>query len=376
MPLPPVLQVTGPPGQAGAAYGTAARDLVVANLERYRARFRDQAGLDDAAVAVAGEAFRAVTVEHHPRISAMLDGLAEGAGVPRADIYAINARTELLYGHQPALDGCTAVGVLGTHTADGHLLMAQNWDWHPDQRGMMLLLHTVDERGHTVFALTEAGMLAKAGLNGAGVGLCLNMLACDRDGLTARPGVPYHVLARAILEAGFLSRATAAVCRSPRNASVNLLLGQAGHRAHGDPAAGGELIDLELVPGDVGWLHPDRGTIAHANHLEAVTSVRDVEKDWGGSSLYRAARARRLLAGYLAGGPIGSGHLVALLRDHGGYPHAICRHVDEEDDPFERSESICSLVLDLDARRFGIAPGPPCGHEYTWYDVTGAAPAA
>jgi isopenicillin-N N-acyltransferase-like protein len=370
MPLPKVT-VTGPPEAAGAAYGRTAREPIGVNLQIYRRRFRDQAGLDAAALGAAGRAFRTATAAHHPRIAAMLDGVAAGAGVDPAEIYALNARTELLYGRPaPGDEGCTAIGVLGTHTATGHLLLGQNWDWHPDQRAAMLLLHTTDERGHTVLTLAEAGMLAKTGLNSAGVGQCLTMLASGRDGRTDPPGVPYHVLARATLEADSLTWATRAACRSPRNASINLLLGQAGDPAYGDPAAGGEMIDLELVPGEVGCLHPVEGMITHANHLEAVPGVYDVQMEWGGSSLFRAARARRLLAGTVAAGKTTVDDLAGVFRDHGCFPHGICRHVDERDTALERSQSVYSILLDLDERRLGIAPGPPCGHEYSWYDVT------
>jgi isopenicillin-N N-acyltransferase like protein len=372
----PLIDVAGTREQAGAAYGRAARELIGANVDVYRRRFADQAGLDPTAVAAAGRAFRDATVAHHPAIAAMLDGVAEGAGVSPAEIYALNARTELLYGHQvPTDEGCTAIGVLGTHTATGHLLLGQNWDWHPDQRAAMLLLRTTDERGHTVLTLAEAGMLAKTGLNSAGVGQCLTMLASERDGRTDPPGVPYHVLARATLEADCLTLATRAACRSPRNASINLLLGQSGDPSHGDPAVGGEAIDLELVPGEVGILNPVDGMITHANHLEAVPGVHDLQRDWGGSSLFRAARARRLLAEVVAGGKTTTDDLVSVFRDHASFPHAICRHLDERDVPLERSQSVYSIVMDLDAGRFGIAAGPPCGNDYAWFDVAGQTPA-
>lgn len=362
----PLVSVTGSPGECGAAYGVAARDRILANVEVYLRRFQDQAGLDGPAVAAAGTAFRAATLAYHPRIAAMLDEVAAAAGVAPAQLYALNARTELLYGQpgEPAGEGCTAIGVLGTHTGTGHLLLGQNWDWHPDQGEAMLLLRTVDERGHAVLTLAEAGMLAKTGLNSAGVGQCLTMLATDRDGLTSPPGVPYHVLARATLEADSLGWATRAACRSPRNASINLLLGQAGEQP-----VDSELIDLELVPGDVGWLHPVDGMITHANHLETGLPVHDVQKDWGGSSLYRAARARRLLAETVAAGKTGPDDLVAVFRDHACLPHAICRHLDERMPVVERSVTVCSVLLDLTARRLGIAPGPPCRHEYEWLDL-------
>jgi len=55
--------------------------------------------------------------------------------------------------------------------------------------------------------------------------------------------VPYHVVLRAVLEADCLSLALRAVCRMPRSASVNLMLGQAWPKP-----GGGEVIDVELSP--------------------------------------------------------------------------------------------------------------------------------
>lgn len=355
----PVVRVAGTPAECGAGYGAAARERIGANLEAYQRRFRDQAGLDQAAVARAGTAYRDATVAHQPRIAAMLDAVAEAAGAPVALLYALNARTELL---NRTLDPeCTAIGVLGTHTATGHLLLGQNWDWHPDQREATLLLDTTDERGHRILTLAEAGMLAKAGLNSAGVGQCLNLLRCDRDGVADPPGLPYHVLVRATLEADTLAGALQAACRAPRNASVNLLLGQAGE------PDGGELIDLELVPGAAGWLHPVDGVLTHANHFQTGLPVHDRQADLGGSSLFRAARARRLLAQSAAVGKTTTDDLAAVLRDHTSFPHGICRHPDHRDPPWERSLTACSLLLDLAERRLGITDGPPCQQEYAWY---------
>ncbi|MFI6763539.1 C45 family autoproteolytic acyltransferase/hydrolase [Micromonospora sp. NPDC050417] len=378
----PVIRVEGTPERCGFDYGIAARQPIATNLDLYLRRFRVEAGLDLAAVRAAGEAFRRTTATHHPRVAQMLDGVAEGAGVGVGEIYALNARTELLFGATPtgALatptgghgsaatvpdgrdGGCTAAGVLGTHTASGNLLLGQNWDWHPDQREAMVLLATRDERGLTVLALAEAGMLAKTGLNSAGVGVCVNMLGCDRDGLPADgtpPGVPYHVLLRAALEADSLAGALKAACRGSRNSSINLLLGQAGE-------AGGELIDLELVPGDAGWLHPVDGVLTHANHLESRLPVHDTMKDYGGSSMFRSARARRLLDPAAQARKVTESDLADLFGDHASFPHAICRHVDERDALADRSETVFSVLLDLDDLRFGIASGPPCGHEYDW----------
>jgi isopenicillin-N N-acyltransferase-like protein len=382
----PLITVSGTPAECGAGYGAAGAERIRANLDLYRRRFRDEAGLGASEVRAAGQRFRKVTAALHPRIATMLDGVAEGAGEPVEDVYAPNARTELLYDaavtaararqrHTGRDGGCTAIGVLGTHTAAGHLLLAQNWDWHPDQRDAMVLLATRDERGHGVLTLAEAGMLAKAGMNTGGVGVCVNMLGCDRDGLPTgggEPGLPYHVLLRAALEADSLTWALRAVCRSPRSASINLLIGQASHEP-GVPS-GGELIDLELVPGDVGWLHPVDGVLTHANHLETSLPVYDTIKDAGGSSLFRSARARRLIAPAAAEGKVSEDDLAAVLHDHASFPLSICRHVDERDTPADVSESVYSVIFDLDEGRFGLAAGPPCGHTYTWLDLSATLP--
>jgi isopenicillin-N N-acyltransferase-like protein len=77
----------------------------------------------------------------------------------------------------------------------------------------------------------------------------------------------------------------------------------------------------------------------------------------GGSSFFRAARARRLLGD----GPIDEERIKAVLRDHGGFPQSICRHDEPDAADIDRTESLFSVVLDLDELRMSVAAGPPCG---------------
>jgi isopenicillin-N N-acyltransferase-like protein len=361
MDLPlPLINVEGTPGECGVAYGAAARSLVAANTMNYLERFA-ATGLDRSAVRRAGSLFRAASRQHAPRVAEMLDGVAEGSGVPVEEIYALNARTELLYGSGSSSGSmeCTSIGVLDTRTASGHTTLAQNWDWHPAQRPFTLLLATRDELGSTVLTLTEAGMLAKTGFNDAGLGVCVNMLTCDRDG---RPGgVPYHVLLRAVLEQRVLGSALRVACSTPRSASINLLLGQAFAAR-----VPGEIIDLEVAPGDVGVLNPVDGVITHANHFEALPAVHDTLRDIGSASFFRSARARRLLGAGSA--TVSEKELRLVLADHGGHPQSICRHDADAPSEDDRSESLYAVVLDLDERRMSIAAGPPCQAD-TYHEV-------
>ncbi|MEV8514408.1 C45 family peptidase [Dactylosporangium sp. NPDC051484] len=356
----PLIDVSGTPRECGIAYGEAAAELIAANTASYMARFATVAGIDAERARGYGALFREATRRHVPRVAEMLDGVAEGSGVAVDEVYALNGRTELIYSAEP--HECTAIGVLGERTASGHTLLAQNWDWHPDQRPYALLLATRDERGGEVLALTEAGMLAKAGLNDAGLGVCVNMLGTVRDRRDG--GVPYHVLLRAALEARHLGAAIKAVCAPPRGASINLLVGQAF--PGGTP---GEVIDLEIAPGDVGFLHPADGVLTHANHFETALSALDTLKGFGSSSFFRSARARRLLGA----GPIDEPSLRSVLCDHGGHPQSICRHDEPDVAEEDRTESLYSLVMDLDERRMSIAAGPPCtadGYHDLWVGKT------
>jgi isopenicillin-N N-acyltransferase-like protein len=352
----PLVTVSGTPRDCGVAYGAAAADLIAANTANYMARFVAVADIDAVSARGYGALFREASHRYAPRVADMLDGVAEGSGVHVDEIYALNGRTELIY--SASAHECTAIGVLGEHT-----LLAQNWDWHPDQRPYALLLATTDEFGHQVLALTEAGMLAKAGFNDAGLGVCVNMLGTTHDRRDG--GAPYHVLLRAALDARHLGAAIKAVCGTPRGASINLLLAQ----AFGDGTPG-EAIDLEVAPGDVGFRHPVDGVLTHANHFETALSAIDTLKSFGGSSFFRAARARRLLGA----GPVDEARIKHVLRDHGGHPQSICRHDEPGAPEVDRTESLYSLVMDLDERRMSIAAGPPCtAGEYhdVWLDKMG-----
>ena len=352
----PLVFLEGSYGDMGVVYGRRLAEMVDRNLRDYLRRFREVAGLSDAEVRRNGERYRVIAAGYSPAVEEMLSGIAEGSGLTPEHIFALNARTELLYGAAtPAARGdgdCTSVAVLPSRTADGHVLMGQNWDWHPEQRDFTFLLGTRDEDGFTVLTLAEAGMIAKTGLNSAGIGVCANLLVCDRD--RGGEGVPYHVLLRGALQAPTMADAIRAAANCTRISSGNILLADAG----------GEAIDLEVVPGDFGHLLPVDGLLTHANHFMSGVPVQDRRKAVSALSLLRPERARHLLEEPLGRRQVTVADLMAVFRDHYSYPNGICRHVDERDGELDRTCSVYSIVMDLTERRFLIAPHPPCEHDY------------
>ena len=350
---PGLLVVEGDYDRMGAAIGAATGELIGRNLDAYQRRFRDEAGLSAADVRRWGGRYREVAGQYDAEIRATLDGMAEGAGQPVEYVYALNARTEMLYGSAYREEGCTSLAVLGSRTADGHTLLAQNWDWNAEQGPVTFLLATRDAEGFSVLTLAEAGMLAKSGLNSAGLGVCANLLISDAD--RGGEGVPYHLLLRGVLQSRSMADAHRKVLPQPRISSGNLMIADAD----------GEAIDFEVAPGDFGYLVPDDGLITHANHFDTAIGVRDLKRAQSALSLLRPVRARHLLEPALARRDVTIADVESTLHDHYSFPDSICRHVKDGD--ADRICSVYSVIMDMDARALSIASHPACERPYaTW----------
>ncbi|PZG13342.1 C45 family autoproteolytic acyltransferase/hydolase [Nonomuraea aridisoli] len=349
---PPLIAVEGTYEEMGAELGRRTSELVERSVETYLRRFRDEAGLSGRDVLRWGGVYLDVARRYDGRIAAMLEGLAAGAGRPIEHITALNARTEMLYGTGYRDEGCTSVAVLPKHTRTGHTLLAQNWDWHPEQGPVTFLLATRDTEGFAVITLAEAGMLAKSGLNSAGLGVCANLLVSDRD--TGGDGVPYHYLLRGVLQSRTMSEAHRKALDVPRISSGNLLIADAG----------GEAIDLEVAPGVFGTLLPQDGLITHSNHFQCALPLVDRKAATSALTLLRPTRARHLLEDAAAARTLELGDIVAALRDHYSHPDGICRHVNPEVEKGQEVASVYSVVMDLDLRDLYIAAHPPCERPY------------
>lgn len=349
MTLPlPLVSVRGSYSDMGREYGRLCRQLIERNVVDYIERFDREVGTPVEEVRRLGSGFRNAVREYSPDIHEMLEGVALGSGQDADLIFALNGRTEILYGHGSREDACTSIAVTPSATADGHTLIGQNWDWHPDQKPLSLLLRTEDEDGLTVLTLTEAGMLAKSGLNSAGIAVCANLLASDRD--HAGVGIPYHCILRGVLQSRSMADALRMAADNDRVSSGNVLI------ADGD----GGVIDLELAPGDFGHLLPTDGVVVHANHFASDVDVKDLRKAKSALTLLRPTRARQVLADATGGGPIDIDSLTVVFRDHYSYPNGICRHVDPREDEDRQVASLFCMVMDVSARTMHLAEAPIC----------------
>lgn len=365
----PHVRVAGGPRERGRAYGEQARQRIGRSVEAYRDVFRAYAGWDWSRVRQEAARYEEPVAAFDERYVAEMRGIAEGAGVELEDVLAINVRTEVMFAakaraaeRSSGRDGdggrqgeCSAFAVLPEASANGHTLLGQNWDWLLHCFDTVVVLEVEQDEGPNFVSVVEAGLLAKTGMNSSGLGVVTNALVTEDD--RGEPGIPYHVLLRALMDCENLSDALATAQRGVRSSSANYLV------AHEDGVA----VDLEATPGDFSRLllsFAEDGVLLHTNHYRSPAfDRRDVSLWVMPDSPFRLERLKAAVGRARAEG-LSLDTFRAALADHANFPSGICCHPDARMEPHDRGATVASVLMDLDERRIWLADGHPCTTPY------------
>lgn len=356
----PLVRLEGAPYEQGVAHGEALRERIGENLAIYFARFERELGLSRAETLARAERYAVAVERQSAAYHAGMRGIADGSGHAFAAIAALNVRYELFYDEfqeRPIPDGCTAFALLPEATAEGHLLLGENWDWVAGVRGAVL--HTMEPDGLRTLAFTEAGIFGgKIGLNSAGLGLAINGLTSHDDDWS-RLHRPFHVRCYEILRCRTLDDAVAVVTGEKRSCSANFLLAQAPD----------QVVNVEAAPGAAQNSGCVGGCLVHANHFVDAPALGIAERnvETNPHSQRRHSRLETLLA---VERPVTMARLQSALRDHEGHPYSVCFHIDPAEPPHEYYESVASVIMDLHALTLSITDGPPCGADYVTYGIS------
>jgi isopenicillin-N N-acyltransferase like protein len=359
--------VEGGPRERGVQYGQQARRRVVLSVDAYRAVFEAAVGWSWAQVCEHAELYRPAIADYNPRYLEEIAGIAEGAEVEEIDILAINVRTEVMFaaearaaaasGRRPS--ECTSFALMPERAADGRMLIGQTWDWLSHSVDTVVLLEAHQDEGPDYVTLVEAGLLAKAGMNSSGIGLAANALVSSAD--VGAPGVPFHVLLRAILDCEAISDVLVALERRPRSASGNFLIGDRD----------GLAINVEAAPGDYSQLfltYPEDGLILHTNHFTcSAFAGQDVAVHAMPDSPFRLQRFGQLVK--MHEGPFDREFFESVFADHATFPLGICAHPDPRVEPLQQYETVAGLIMDLAERRMWLASGRPCSAPFELLDL-------
>jgi isopenicillin-N N-acyltransferase-like protein len=371
----PVVRVEGTAAERGRQYGRQARDRVHRSVEGYREVFAHYAGWDWPTVRQEAARFERPIADFRPAYLEEMRGIAEGAGLDLLDVLAINVRTEVMFAAKarqaargPGVAECSAFAVVPAPGSPPPVLAGQNWDWLPHTAETVVVLEARQDTGPDFVTVVEAGLLAKTGMNSAGLGLVTNALVTGDDAGT--PGIPYHLALRAILDCDTVSDALAVLQSGERSSAANYLI------AHRD----GSALDVEAAPGAFSRLFPllpdpGDGVLLHTNHfLSPRFGGTDVSLWVMPDSPLRLHRLRAGLAATTQ--PASLETFRALLADHANYPSSVCCHPDPRVHPYDQGATVASVLMDLTAGRMWIADGNPCSAPYRELDYSAFLSAA
>lgn len=352
MPLFPTVEVSGTAFERGRLHGEQARGRVERSLANYAGLFSFFGMAWDEAQR-RGAGYRDLIGGFDAALLEEMEGIARGAGRRLSEILALNVRTEIL---PPSfLTGvdtgeCTAIAVNPAGSTTGEALLAQNWDWVGSQRDALILLRVCEGDRPACLTLTEAGMLAKIGFNAHGVGVCLNILRSVFDG--AKPGIPVHILLRALLGRSSVHDAIAFCSKLSFGGSSGILMVDRS----------GDAASLEFSPKGLRVVRGEGATLCHTNHfLHPEATSWQATQVPNLSSLPRLERARQHAA---ARPKHGVEDLKRLLRDESAGLLSICRKPDPTLPPEVQIESVASVIMELARGVMHVAPDVPSRAEY------------
>ncbi|MCB9595713.1 MAG: hypothetical protein H6719_23525 [Sandaracinaceae bacterium] len=309
--------------------GLGPRDRGRAHGEHFRSRIHEIARIRvDLALAQGKLGSEAALLEvcrkHLPVLAAFdhalhdeLLGIAEGADLDPTRVVCLNHYTDL---KDIADEECTSAAAM---TPDGPVF-GQTWDMHGSVEPYVCVLEL---DGLNAFSIT--GCLALAGLNDAGLGVCINNLKSH----DARVGVVWPALVRRMLREPNAEAALHVLMTAPMSSGHHYLFADAS-RAYAVETSGErkQVVLDRRFEGELSYIHTNH---CLSPEIEAVS--------WVGETSTTHERFAWLDASVKAR-PIASRRdLWERLGSHDGYPRSLCTHLATEQSP--QAMKTCGAVV-------------------------------
>jgi isopenicillin-N N-acyltransferase-like protein len=360
----PTFHVHGTPYERGVQYGTLAKERVHGSLRFYGEVFRDALKVDWRWVRERAKAFDEDIAAFSDDIAQEMRGIALGSEIDYEDVLSLNCRTEVLDAATLQIAAgrrgrfaseCSSFVAEAPSTATGSLIVGQNWDWLARCEENVIVLSVEQEGKPNYVTVVEAGLLAKMGMNEAGVTLNANSLVSERD--LGGEGLPFHVVLRALIEAPTVSEGLATLQRATRSGSGNYVLA----------SASGLAVNVESAPGgyrDLAVELPDDGVFAHTNHFLSDHFLNQITDDYsialrdGPSTVTRLHRLRGFLRQH--NGRISHELMQSILADHADHPWGLCSHANLDLPSHEHWATRASLIMEPASNGMWLAAGNPC----------------
>ncbi len=188
----PVIELTGDGYNRGLQHGTQLKSAIQDVFAKWKLNIHNATSGDPDSVLTAfrnATNFEPAIRKHTPALLEELKGIAAGSGQSYEDVYAFQLLDEFwVYLDKQSntdIHHCSGIGVAATSNHPAYL--AQNMDLENYMHGYQVLFHMAPtDNEPEQYILSCAGLIALAGMNANGIGLCMNTimeLQASEDGL-------------------------------------------------------------------------------------------------------------------------------------------------------------------------------------------------
>ncbi|MEO1227634.1 MAG: C45 family peptidase [Myxococcota bacterium] len=319
-----VIELAGEPFDMGVDFGRQARDEIgelyrlrlanaIAQAREYGAR-----AVDEEWLTAVSERCLPYVQAHHREGFDELRGIAEGSGRPLAQIWSMNALTDLrdvaAFSELPAPsalpegEGCSSIVVHSDASTSGPLV-GQTWDLGTDNMPFVRIVRRRPRRGPSTTSLTTVGCLSLIGANDQGLAVgTTNLRSSD-----ARLGVGYLDVIHRMLASRTFEEARDSLLTAHRSGAHYFYLA----------SADGRLSTFEGTAGQVRETAVASGFLVHCNHMLHPENVPLEVRGTPTASTHH--RQERLEALARASSPLGPEDLRDFFADGEGAELAINR---------------------------------------------------
>jgi isopenicillin-N N-acyltransferase like protein len=351
----PIIHVSGSHYQIGCQIGEACREQIRHSISNAHTLINDayeQLQLTWEGAQIQARKYIPFAEERYPQYIEEIKGIAQGAGVSMDDVAVVNGM-EAVTMDALHLTKCTSMAVGPERSSNGHVLVAHNEDWLPEDEPDVFLIHAKPVNEPPFLAMTYGCLLPNIGINAEGIVQCCDSVYPG----DSRIGIPRVIVSRAALAARTPGEAIRHTLVPHRAAGYNHLF------AH----ESGEIYNVEVSARRFALLYAHDGLIVHTNHyLDPQMQAIESEPDELIATRVRYFRALRLLKGTPLHNVM---TLQAIQKDHINYPDSICNHANEAVNPLDREKTITALVMDPNNRQIHACWGTPCENVFFTYQL-------
>ena len=168
---PPLVEVQGTHREMGCQIGEARREQVQHSIENAHLLIEQSYStleLTWQGAIVQSRKYLPFAEERYSQYVDEMRGVAAGANVSFDDVMALNAM-EAVTMDALHLTRCTSIAVNEECTADGHVLVAHNEDWVPEDENDVYVISAKPRDEPPFLAMTYGGLLPNVGFNAYGI---------------------------------------------------------------------------------------------------------------------------------------------------------------------------------------------------------------